>query len=98
MEKDQILKLPVPKLREEALKIENIAGVHGMNKAQLVEVLFNQFGIAMEQAAKKKAEPEIKKAIKALRVKKDEADKAKDKKQSEILRRKIHRTKRMTRI
>ena len=98
MEKDQILKLTVPKLREEALKIGGISGVHGMNKAQLVEGLFEHFGIVMEEKAKKKADPEIKKTIKAMRDQKDVAQKAGENDRAKILQRKIHRLKRLTRI
>ena len=97
MEKQEILKLTVPKLREEALKIENIAGVHGMNKSQLIEILFDQFGIKPDEKTRKMADPETKSKIKKLQADKAEAIKAKDKKQATILRRKIHRLKRLTR-
>lgn len=97
MEKAEILKLTVPKLREEALKIENIAGVHGMNKVQLIEILFDEHGIAQDAKSKKQFDPEVKKKMRALQEKKAEANKADDKKQAEIYRKKLHRLKRQTR-
>ena len=97
MEKQEILKLTVPKLREEALKIENIAGVHGMKKTQLIAVLFDHFGIAPDQKVRKEVDPEIKSKIKDLQAKKAEAIKAKDKKLTTILRRKVNRLKKLTR-
>ena len=45
MKKAELMKLPVPKLREEALKIENIQGVHGMDKPTLIQVLADHHGI-----------------------------------------------------
>ena len=97
MEKDQILKMALPKLREEALKIENIAGVHGMNKGQLVSLLFDVHGIPEDKKVKA-ADSETKKKIKELREKKLELNHAGDKKQAKILQRKIHRIKRSTRV
>jgi hypothetical protein len=98
MEKGEILKLTIPKLREEALKIENISGVHGMTKTTLIEILFDHFGYPMDQKKKKTVDPEAKKKLKEFQVKRNEASKAKDKKQAEIYRKKIHRLRRQTRV
>lgn len=48
MELQELQRLTVVKLREEALKHEGITGVNGMNKDQLIEVLAPVFGIDLE--------------------------------------------------
>jgi len=48
MELQELQRLTVVKLREEALKHEGIIGVNGMNKDQLIEVLAPVFGIDLE--------------------------------------------------
>ncbi len=98
MEKQDILKLTLPKLRETALEtIENIQGVHGMDKVQLIDILFDHFGIPPDEKVKKAADPELKKKIKDLQAKKADAYSGKDQKQAKILQRKIHNLKRLTR-
>lgn len=98
MDKESLLKLTVPKLREEALKIENIAGVHGMKKAELLEILFDHFGIPQEEKKPKRATSEVKKHLVELRTEREKLQAAgADKKALEVLRRRIHRTKRLTR-
>jgi len=97
MEKDQILKMTVPKLREEALKIENVSGVHGMNKTQLISLLFEVNGIPEDKKVKA-VDPDAKKKIREFREKKLEFNHAGDKKQAKILQRKIHRMRRSTRV
>jgi hypothetical protein len=96
MDKQTLLKMTVLKLREEALKIEGISGVHGMNKQQLLDVLFDQFGIPRDVKARKD-NTELKKAIKGYRAKQPEARAAGDKKKAKKIQRKIHALKRQTR-
>jgi predicted ATPase len=48
MELQELQRLTVVKLREEALKHEGITGVNGMNKDQLIEALASVFGIDIE--------------------------------------------------
>ena len=48
MELEELQRLTVVKLREEALKHEGIAGVNGMSKDQLIEALAPVFGIDLE--------------------------------------------------
>jgi hypothetical protein len=48
MELQELQRLTVVKLREEALKHEGITGVNGMNKDQLIEALAPVFGIDLE--------------------------------------------------
>ena len=97
MEKAELLKLTVPKLREEALKI-GATGVHGLKKAELTAVLAEHYGIELEEKhEKEKPSGTFKQQIKKLREEKVAALKAKDANQARILRRKIHRLKRLTR-
>lgn len=98
MEKQTLLKFTLPKLREHALKeIENIQGVHGMNKMELLNILYDHHGLPPDEKAKKQFDPDAKKKIKELQAKKVEANKSKDRKQSEIIRKKIHNLRRKTR-
>lgn len=48
MELQELQRLTVVKLREEALKHEGITGVNGMNKDRLIEALAPVFGIDLE--------------------------------------------------
>ena len=48
MELNELQRLTVVKLREEALKHEGITGVNGMNKDQLIAALAPVFGIDLE--------------------------------------------------
>ena len=95
--KQEILKMTVPKLREEAMKIENISGVHGMNKSTLIEVLFEVNGIEIEKK-RKAVDKQAKVKVKDLQQKRIDATHAGDKKAAKILQRKAHRLKRSTRV
>ncbi len=56
---DDLLKLPVTKLREIALTLEAIQGVHGMNKEQVMQAICTAKGIEnpyKKEAEKRKAE------------------------------------------
>lgn len=56
---DDLLKLPVTKLREIALSLEVIQGVHGMNKEQVMQAICSVKGIEnpyKKEAERKKAE------------------------------------------
>ena len=91
-------KMTVKELREIALKIENLVGVHGMNKTELLEVIKEVRGIT--ESPKKKAgasTKEIKAKIQALKVKRSEALASKDKTMSARYRRQISRLKKKSR-
>lgn len=92
-------KMTAKELREVAMEIPEITGVHGMNKTELISAIKEARGIEDTAGGKKssKSVREIKKKIKELRVKREEALKAEDKKTSQILRRKISRLKKKTR-
>jgi len=96
MDKQTLLKMTVLKLRDEALKIEGLVGVHGMNKQQLLDILFDQFGIPRE-VKEHKDNSTLKKKMTELRGNREEVRKTGDKKKIEALRRRIHALKRLTR-
>lgn len=91
-------RMTVKELKEIALGIEGIVGVHAMNKAELLAAIKEHRGIK-EEKKKKKPEGvrEIKKRIAQLKVKKEEAREAGDKRMVDILRKRISRLKKKTR-
>jgi len=90
-------KLTIKELREIALKIPNVQGVHGMNKGELVVLIKDYFGIKQEKKRDVASIRELKKKIKQLRGKREEARSKGDKKTVNILRRRISRLKKKTR-
>ncbi len=91
-------KMTIKDLREMAKEIPEISGVHGMNKTELISAIKKAKGIKDEVVKKKDATArQIKKKIQALKVEREAALEAKDKKMATIYRRKIARLKRKTR-
>ena len=99
-------KMTAPELKEVAKQIPGLTGVHAMKKADLIDVIKEYYGIEEEVPAKgkkKKTEKriasvkELKAKIIQLREKKEEARATKDRKNVEILRRRINRLKKQTR-
>jgi len=91
-------KMTAKELRELAMEMPEITGVHGMNKAELVSAIKKARGI--EEASGKQADSsvrEIKKKIKELKVQREAAIEAKDKKMAGVYRRRIARLKKKTR-
>jgi hypothetical protein len=91
-------KMTSKELREVALTISEITGVHGMNKGELVSAIKKARGI--EETTKKKASKdvrEIKKKIQAYKLKRKEALEQKDARMATIFRRRISRLKKKTR-
>jgi hypothetical protein len=97
MEKQEILKLPVTKLRDEVKKIGTQYGISGMNKQQLVEVLFEANNIPLDEALDIVKDPELKKQIKVVQKEWKEALAAKDAAKAGRLQKKLHGMKRTTR-
>ncbi len=84
MELRDLQKMTVVKLREEALKLGGITGVHGMNKQELLEALAPRFGIDLE-AAKRASQARfsgdktaMKREIRRLKAERDAALQAHD--------------------
>ena len=79
MELRDLQRMTVVKLREEALKLGGVSGVHGMNKQQIIEAMAPQLGIDLEAASKAAREkfaadkPAMKREIVELKAQRDEA-------------------------
>ena len=87
-------KMTVKELKDVALEIPEITGVHGMNKADLLSAIKQAKGIPEEKSRKKSGSiRELKQQVKVLKLKRKEALAAKDSKAATIYRRKISRMK-----
>ncbi len=79
MELRDLQKMTVVKLREEALKHSNIAGVYAMDKGQLLAALAEIYGIDIEAASRAAREQfaadksALKREIRAFKGQRDEA-------------------------
>ncbi len=92
-------KMTAKELREVAADIPEIIGVHGMNKEELLSGIKEARGIAVDKSSKKKKSGELrelKKKIKALKVKRQAALETSDRKMATIYRRRISRLKKRT--
>jgi hypothetical protein len=105
-EQKNLDKLTAPELREIAKQIPGITGVHAMKKEELLIKIREHRGIKDGEASKKKAGKssgpkltvkDIKQKVLELKKQKHAAIDSKDKMQTEILRRRINRLKKMTR-
>ena len=91
-------KMTAKELREVAMEIPEISGVHGMNKPELISAIKKARGIEEEVTKKSDATVrEIKKQIKELKLKHAAAIEADDKKMATVMRRRISRLKKKTR-
>jgi len=98
-------KMTAKELREIAMEIPGVTGVHAMKKEQLLEIIKEEKGIKDEEpvikkkkTSKKEVEKgELKRKIVSLKKEKAEARGARDKKKVDILRRRINRLKKQTR-
>jgi len=99
-------KMTAKELREIALKIPDITGVHAMKKAELLKVVKEARGITEEAPAKKRKErvskeavsvKELKQKIIQLKGEKEAAREARDKKKINMFRRRINRLKKRSR-
>ena len=97
--KGRLDKMTAKELRETALTIPEITGVHGLNKAELLAAIKEARGIEDDKKARTSdvSVREIKKTILGLKVEKDEAHEKQDKERAKILRRRISRLKKKTR-
>ena len=89
--------MTVKDLREMAKEIPEITGVHGMNKAELISAIKQAKGIKDAIKTSDASVREIKKKIRALKGKREQALEAKDRKMATIYKRRISRLKKMTR-
>lgn len=102
---EELNKQPVTKLREIALGLEVIQGVHGMNKEEVLEAICELKGIAdpnKVEAERKKAEArasikDLKEKRKELQKKFDESKDSLSKDEKKALRKEIKTLRRKTR-
>ena len=92
-------RMTAKELRETALKIPEITGVHGMNKPELLAAIKEARGIVDEVTRKSDVSVrEIKKKIRDLKTAKAQLKEDGDKAQAKIMRRRISRLKKKTRM
>ncbi len=91
-------KMTAKEMREIAKTIAGITGVHGMNKEELLSAIKQERGIADDKTGKKKSGEvrQLKQKIKTLKVQRQAALEASDKKMATIYRRRISRLKKKT--
>jgi hypothetical protein len=99
-------KMTATELREVALEIPEITGVHAMKKEDLLAAIKQARGILDEETASKKkgkvakgavSVQALKQEIRWLKVEKAKASQGNDKARTDILRRRINRLKKRTR-
>lgn len=89
----------IKELREEALKIPNVQGVHGMNKQEIIEALRIEKGLPAPEKTKADSVRQYKEKTRGLMGKRDE-ERAAGASRSRLntLRRKISKLKKKTRL
>lgn len=89
----------VKELREEAIKLPDVHGVHGMNKEELLAIMRKSRGLSEEDPKKKTVSVrDIKVKLTELRTKRDEErEQGTSRAKLNILRKKISRLKKQTR-
>ena len=96
--KKPLEKMTVKDLREMAKDMPGIVGVHGMKKEELIDAIKDVKGIKDEPVKKADASiAEIKKQIKAMKIQRQDALEAKDRKMATIYKRRISRLKKKSR-
>jgi hypothetical protein len=91
-------RMTAKELREMALGMEGIVGVHAMNKSELVAAIKEAKGIEDEKKRDKSGDVRsIKKKIRELRSQKETMREAGEKDKVQLLRRRISRLKKKTR-
>lgn len=99
-------KMTVKDLKEIALEIPGLTGVHAMKKDELLKIIKEARGIEEEAPIEKRKEKvlkqevsvrELKQKVARLKEEKGASRKAKDRKRVDLLRRRINRLKKQTR-
>ena len=93
MDAKTLSKMTVSKLRDEALKFDDLEGVHGMEKPQLIEILKEKYGIVedhIESESLINKKHALKEKIRKLKVEKEQALANKDFQHVSILRKRLH--------
>lgn len=97
-------RMTAPDLRELAIQIEGVTGVHAMKKDELLRIIKQARGIPDEEKVKRAKKEkvmgltlkELKTKVRHLKVEKTAAREAKDSNKVDILRRRINRLKKRT--
>ncbi len=88
----------IKELRDEALKVPNVQGIHGMNKEEIIDFLREEKGIPAPEKKKSSSVRDVKAKLSELRKGRDEQrSQGAPRTQLNILRRKISRLKKKTR-
>jgi hypothetical protein len=90
-------RMTAKELREMALNIEGIVGVHGMNKSELIDAIKAAKGIVDEKKRAAGDVRSIKQKIRELRSQREALRAAGEKQRAQVLRRRISRLKKKTR-
>jgi len=91
-------RMTAKELREVALQIPEITGVHAMNKIELLAAIKKARGIVDETVKESDVSVrEIKKKIQGLKILKAQANESKERAKAKILRRRISRLKKRIR-
>ncbi len=101
-------RMTAKELREMALEFQGIQGVHAMKKEELITAIRAAKGIPEQEGRKERqvfpkrekvvlTSAELKKKVQELRQKREEALQQHNRKLAEILKKRISRTKKMTR-
>ena len=91
MELKELLRLTRTKLIEEAMKVPDVSGAHGMTKEELIQLLAKVHGIDLEvrKGQEEKATiGQLKKEIQRLKGEREEALKGSDQKKLDVLKKK----------
>lgn len=88
----------IKELRDEALKIPNIQGIHGLNKEEIIDLLREEKGLPAPEKKKTTSVRDIKTKMSELRKTRDDArGQGVSRSRLRILRRKIAKLKKKTR-
>jgi hypothetical protein len=90
-------KMTTKELKDLALEVANVQGVHGMNKSELLAAIKEARGIVDPKKAKAVDTRALKAKISVLKAEKTKMQESGDKKKIEILRKRISRLKKKTR-
>ncbi|PIE34131.1 hypothetical protein CSA56_08285 [candidate division KSB3 bacterium] len=100
MDAKTLSKMTVTKLRDEAAKFDDLKGVHGMDKPELLKVLFEKYDIHEEHHESQMLidrKHALKAAIKKMKIDKEKAFSAGDKPKVALLQKELHRHRRLLR-
>lgn len=98
MDAKTLEKMTVVKLRDEAMKFDDIVGAHGMEKDELISVLKEKYGIHEDKSASElliERKHALKKKIQQLKAEKAAALAANDQQKAALLRRRLRRQRRV---